>query len=118
MLFRSIAAAAAFAVGSLAFTAPALAGGWNPDKGNGHGHHHKHHHHYNNGNAAAFGVLGLATGALLGAALAQPRPAPAPTPVADPSYGEWVAYCSRKYQTFDPATGLFFGDDGQYHACR
>jgi hypothetical protein len=37
----------------------------------------------------------------------------APAPVA----GDAVAYCSRRYRSYDPASGTFLGYDGQRHPC-
>ncbi len=71
-----------------------------------------------NGGAVAAGVLGgLALGAVIAGAAAAPPP-----PVAyAPAYGgggDWLAYCSSKYRSFNPATGLYLGYDGQYHPCQ
>lgn len=110
--------------------------------------------YYNNtGAAVAAGVAGLAAGAIIGGALAQPRyypyappssvyiapPQPQPYdpsvpvrntgPVYSGGYApqgyapvqgspDWNAYCASKYRSFNPATGMFLGYDGQYHYCR
>jgi hypothetical protein len=104
MIFKSMATAAALTIAALAFAAPAEA----KKK-----HHHHHHHHGHHGHAAAVGVFGFAAGTMLGAALAQPRPAPTVV------YGsDWVAYCSAKYKSYNPATNLYLGYDGYYHTCR
>jgi hypothetical protein len=71
-----------------------------------------------NGGAVAAGVIGgLALGAVIAGAAAAPPP-----PVAyAPGYGgggDWLAYCSSKYRSFNPATGLYLGYDGQYHPCQ
>jgi hypothetical protein len=51
--------------------------------------------------------FGLAAGALLGSAIAQPR-----------YYGtNWDAYCSRKFKTYKPWTGTYRGYDGYEHPC-
>jgi hypothetical protein len=72
-----------------------------------------------NGAAVAAGVIG---GLALGAAIAGAASAPPPPPVAyAPAYGggaDWIAYCSSKYRSFNPATGLYLGYDGQYHPCQ
>ncbi|MGD9921743.1 MAG: BA14K family protein [Pseudorhodoplanes sp.] len=72
-----------------------------------------------NGGAVAAGVLG---GLALGAVIAGAASAPPPPPVVyAPGYGaraDWVAYCSSKYRSFNPATGLYLGYDGQYHPCQ
>ena len=49
------------------------------------------------GAAAALGIIGLAAGAIAGAALA-----PAPYVVGDPN---WIAYCTSRYRSFDPMSG-------------
>jgi hypothetical protein len=66
-----------------------------------------------NGNALAAGALGLATGAIIGGALAQQQAQP--TYVA-PSNGS-VAYCAQRYRSYDPASGTYLGYDGQRHPC-
>ena len=74
---------------------------------------------HNNG-AAAAGFIGLAAGAIIGSAMANPYPhggayyygPPAPWSPA------WYSYCSSRYQSFNPNTGYFFGYDGRYHFCR
>lgn len=65
---------------------------------------------YDPGAAAALGIIGLAAGAIAGAALA-----PAPYAVGDPN---WIAYCSSRYRSFDPASGTFLGNDGFRHYCQ
>ncbi|GLS32151.1 BA14K-like protein [Mesorhizobium albiziae] len=100
--------------------------------------------HRSNGDAVAAGVIGLAAGALIGGALAQPRyrepvyyddyyePAPVrrynyvrtyeePRYVrryAEPWSREWYRYCSSRYRSFDPDTGTFVGYDGRERFCR
>lgn len=76
----------------------------------------------NNSGAVAAGVLGgLAVGAMIGAAAAAPPPPPpayygAPAPVY--GGGDWLAYCSSKYRSFDPASGTYLGYDGYRHPCQ
>ena len=81
----------------------------------------------NANDAIIAGAAGFAVGTLFGAAAARPRYyAPravyvAPRPVyyvGHPRYRQWVAYCSAKYRSFDRATGLYYGYDGQDHPCR
>lgn len=62
------------------------------------------------GAAAALGIIGLAAGAIAGAALA-----PAPYVVGDPN---WIAYCSSRYRSFDPASGTYLGFDGNRYYCQ
>ena len=82
---------------------------------------HKHNHY---GGAAAAGVIGLATGAIIAGSLAQPRTV---TVYEDPVYyggaprpwtPSWYAYCSERYRSFNPSTGTFRGYDGRNHFCR
>jgi len=84
--------------------------------GRGYGYRGHGYRGYRNGGAVAAGVIG---GLALGAAIAG---AAAPPPVAyAPAYGgggDWLAYCSSKYRSFNPATGLYLGYDGQYHPCQ
>lgn len=67
------------------------------------------------GNAAAAGIAGLAAGALIGGAIASQQAQ------AAPRYGvvdqNSVAYCSRRYRSYDPASGTFLGNDGLRHRC-
>jgi len=37
----------------------------------------------------------------------------APAPVA----GDSIAYCESRFRSYNPATGMFLGFDGQYHPC-
>lgn len=62
------------------------------------------------GNALAAGALGLATGAIIGGAIAQSQAAPV--------YGSNVhAYCAQRYRSYDPASGTYLGYDGLRHPC-
>lgn len=65
------------------------------------------------------GIFGLAAGAALGSAVTQSQAQPAyrGAPVAAGSE-DWYRYCSAKYRSFNPQTGMYRGYDGQYHACR
>jgi len=80
---------------------------------------------------------GFAAGALLGAGIAASRPyyggyyggpyyygpayyAPAPVygpPVYAAPGGDAVAYCMRRYKSYDPSSGTFLGYDGLRHPC-
>ncbi|MGC1776936.1 MAG: BA14K family protein [Xanthobacteraceae bacterium] len=40
-----------------------------------------------------------------------------PPPVVVEGGGGSVAYCESRYRSYNPATGLFLGYDGQYHPC-
>jgi BA14K-like protein len=87
------------------------------------------------GRGFGWGVgAGLLGGAIIGGALAAPYygygyyppaygygyyPAPAygyPAP-AYGGGGDSVAYCARKYRSYDPSTGTFLGTDGARHSC-
>lgn len=79
---------------------------------------------YNDGAWIAAGALGLAAGALLGATITQQQPAivqsgaPATATGIPPWTPAWYSYCSRKFKSFNPETGLYLGYDGKYHYCR
>ena len=93
----------------------------------------RRHHHGND--ALVGGALGLATGVIIGGALAsQPRyvepdyyPEPEPRviyrrqPVYVPSYEPWTQswydYCSQRYRSFNPRSGTYIGYDGREHFC-
>jgi BA14K-like protein len=65
------------------------------------------------GGAAAAGVLGgLAAGAIIGGAIANQGPLPK---TQDPDF---IAYCSRKYRSFDPIDGTFLARDGLRYECE
>jgi hypothetical protein len=92
------------------------------------------------GRGVGWGIgAGLLGGAIIGGALAAPYygggygyyppaygygygpgyyPAPAYGYPA-PGYGggDGVAYCARKYRSYDPSTGTFLGNDGARHSC-
>lgn len=96
-------------------------------------------------NAIAAGVLGLAAGAIIAGALAQPQPQPVyrapayntpppprnyyPAQPARGNYGnnyggsyqpwtrEWYNWCSQKYRSFNAQSGTFRGYDGRDHFC-
>ena len=95
---------------------------------------HRHHH---DRDALVGGALGLATGMIIGGAIAsQPRyyeepryvepdyyPAPERRVIyrAAPSYEPWTRpwyqYCSQRYRSFNPDSGTFVGYDGREHFC-
>lgn len=79
--------------------------------GRGYGYRRGYHR---NGALVGAGIAGLATGALIGGALAA-QAAPEPGVAVNP---EWLAYCSNKYKSFDPASGTYLGYDGQRHPCQ
>ncbi|WP_244610726.1 BA14K family protein [Microvirga pakistanensis] len=64
------------------------------------------------GDALAAGALGLATGAIIGGAIAGSQAQAAPV------YGNnTAAYCAQRYRSYDPASGTYLGYDGQRHPC-
>jgi hypothetical protein len=67
------------------------------------------------GAAVAAGVAGLAAGAIVGSAIANNAAARPLPQTADPDF---IAYCSRKYRTFDPQDGTFLARDGQRYMCQ
>lgn len=76
---------------------------------------------YRRGSSGAAVAAGVIGGLALGAAIAGAASAPPPVAYAPaPAYGggDWLAYCSSKYRSFNPATGLYLGYDGQYHPCQ
>ena len=59
------------------------------------------------------GLLGFALGAAIAGSQqdkerVQPR-------LSDP---DWIAYCARKYRSFDPRSGTYLGVDGLRRYCR
>jgi BA14K-like protein len=73
------------------------------------------------GGAAAAGIAGLAAGALIGGAIASQQyaaPPPPPYAVAPAGDANWLAYCSQKYRSFDPASGTYLSHDGNRYMCQ
>ena len=69
------------------------------------------------GAGVAAGMLG---GMLLGGMLAGPRYyGYAPGPFYGPGYygGDAVAYCMRRFKSYDPRSGTYLGYDGYRHPC-
>ena len=80
-----------------------------------HGGYHGGYHHGGGsaaGAAIGAGILGLAAGAIIAGSAANAAP---PPPQADPN---WVAYCARKYRSFDPASGTYLSTDGNRYVCQ
>ena len=63
-------------------------------------------------NALAAGALGLATGAIIGGAIAQSQAQAAPV-----YGGNTASYCAQRYRSYDPASGTYLGYDGLRHPC-
>ncbi|WP_313193464.1 BA14K family protein [Shinella zoogloeoides] len=103
--------------------------------GNGHRPYYRRHHH--NNDALVGGALGLATGMIIGGAIAsQPRyeerrvyvepdyyPEPErrviyrEAPSYEPWTQSWYRFCSQRYRSFDPNSGTYVGYDGREHFC-
>lgn len=91
---------------------PAVASGiehvqWRGHRHGWHGHRHgwrHHHHHRGYGWGPAIG--GLAAGAIIGGAIANSQ-----------ASANEVAYCSRRFKSYDPASGTYLGYDGLRHPC-
>ena len=64
--------------------------------------------------AAGLG-LGLATGAIIGGAIASQPYAYETAPVY--GGGDAVAYCMSRFRSYDPASGTYLGYDGFRHPC-
>ncbi len=62
------------------------------------------------GSAAAAGAIGLATGAIIGGAIANSQAQAAPS-------SNVHAYCAQRFRSYDPASGTYLGYDGRRHAC-
>lgn len=72
------------------------------------GHHWSHwHHRHHHGSSAAAAGIGFAAGALLGSALSSQAYVPDGA----------VAYCMRRFRSYDPASGTYLGYDGYRHRC-
>ncbi|GGH28164.1 hypothetical protein GCM10007036_37210 [Alsobacter metallidurans] len=88
--------------------------------GRGYGPRYSYYRRGNNwGGAAAAGIAGLATGAIIGGVLSQPR-----TTYVEPGYGYGAVdaggsadYCAQRFRSYDPASGTYLGYDGLRHSC-
>lgn len=69
------------------------------------------------GAAVGPGIAGLAAGAIIGGVIANSQAHAAPV-YAGPGQGaDAVAYCARRFRSYDPASGSYLGNDGARHAC-
>ncbi|MGO4174664.1 BA14K family protein [Bosea sp. TAF32] len=101
---------------------------WRP-----YGYYGPRYYRYNRGPAVGAGIAaGVIGGALAAGALAAPPPPPvyygypAPAPVYGapaPAYGygiedvDAVAYCSRRFRSYNPETGTYIAKGGVVRAC-
>jgi hypothetical protein len=135
---RTLAKAAVLSIASLAAVMPTMTPAHADDW------RYRRHHHNNDG--LALGAVGLATGLIVGGAIASaPRyrseervyidppvdyyePAPVyrrARPVVVDSYGSlepwspsWYRYCANRYRSFNGRTGTFIGYDGRSYFCN
>jgi hypothetical protein len=75
------------------------------------------------GAAVAGGIFGLATGAIIGGAIASSQAqaqanANAQAAAAQQQRDQWIAYCSQRYRSFDVVSGTYLGSDGMRHPCQ
>jgi hypothetical protein len=71
--------------------------------------------HRNNGGAVAAGIAGLIIGGIIAS---QPQPYyydPYYQPY--PAYGGGIAYCARRFRSYDPYSMTYLGNDGYRHPC-
>lgn len=98
---------------------------------------YREHRRHRDRDALVGGAIGLATGMIIGGALAsQPRyeerryvepdyyPEPErrviyrrPAPSFEPWTQSWYDYCSQRYRSFNPDSGTFVGYDGRERFC-
>lgn len=77
----------------------------------------RHGHDDDDDDSAAGLIIGMILGFALGAAVvdSQEQQDYATSRLNDPG---WIAYCARRYRSFDPYTGTYLGNDGLRHYCR
>lgn len=76
---------------------------------------------YNRGAAVGAGIAAGALGALAAGALLAPgpvyaEPVPPPRVYVEPD-ADAIAYCSRRFRTYDPETGTYIGSGGVVRSC-
>lgn len=139
-LLCGIAVASVLMIQPMPASAQPVHGAGHPHVGHGYaGHgparyqHGGYAHGYRPGYGAGVGAAALATGVLVGGAIATQNqgyyPAQAYPGYSDPGYvytdaapatynnGGAVAYCERTYRSYDPASGSYLGYDGVRYAC-
>lgn len=92
--------------------------GWNKRQWEYRRRYLRRHGHRDDDHDAAIGIIaGAILGFALGAAVSdtRERQSRALSRIDDP---DWIAYCARKYRSFDPRTGTYLGYDGLRHYCR
>lgn len=85
-------------------------------------HYGYHHHgygyrHHDRGGAIVGGIMGLAAGAIIAGALSQ-REEPRRVVRGYRGDADHVAYCARRYRSYDPYSNTFVGNDGRARQCR
>ena len=115
MRMKSFLAVSAVAIGLAAFTAtvPSVAYAQHYHGGGG---------HYGHGGGWGWGgfAAGAAAGAILGGIAAAPYYNgyySGPYYAYEPVPGDAVAYCMRRFKSYDPGSGTYLGYDGYRHPC-
>ena len=145
-LLCGVAIASALIIQSAPASAQRVLATGHPHAGHGHvsawrggyAHGGGYAHKYGSGYGIGAGAAAVATGALIGGAIAAQNQGyyypqdggyyPAQTyGYSDPGYvynaapvysnGNSVAYCEQTYRSYDPASGSYLGYDGYRHAC-
>lgn len=83
----------------------------------GYYHHGYGYRHHDRGGAIVGGIMGLAAGAIIAGALSQ-REEPRRAVRGYQGDANHVAYCARKYRTYDPYSNTFIGRGGRVQQCR
>ena len=90
-------------------------------RGGGYGYHRRHRHFHGGGFWPGFGIgVGLGSGfGYYGSPYYYDDPYGYDTTVvaAAPVTDDAVAYCMRKFKSYDPQSGTYLGYDGQRHPC-
>lgn len=74
--------------------------------------------YYDSAGIALAGVVGLAAGAIAGAAIAGSNNTVVVDTPYEPYSAEWYRQCSLKYRSFRASDGTYLGYDGVRHTCR